>query len=111
MPLEILSYDCRIDLYNLVELIRDNIQNSSIKNYCNSVIEKMNQTVVALKKVKDDPSYGLNIYFPKHWIMYNKYLILGKIPGPYEDLCFSKNTSWDEFLRMTTLYQILSHNT
>ncbi|MEA2055578.1 MAG: hypothetical protein U9O49_01945, partial [Candidatus Thermoplasmatota archaeon] len=99
LPLEMFSYDCRIDLYNFVELLRDHIQNPMIIHLCSSVMEKINDSIPAIKKVSGDPSNGLNIYFPRSKIRYNKYLSRGKIPCPYENLKFSKDASWDEFLK------------
>ena len=98
-PLDIFAYDCFVDLYHLVELLNNNIQNNYIKYLCSMVMEKLNETIPAIKKVPDDPSYGLSIYFPSSKIMYNKYVLPGKIPCPYENLKFSKETSWDDFLR------------
>lgn len=100
LPIEILSYNCRIDLYNFVEILKRKVSSSMIKKDWNSVMEDINDTVLLIKKVESDPPHGLNIYFPKNHLGYNKNLVYGKkIPCPYERLKFSKDTAWDEFLK------------
>ena len=98
-PLNILAYDCVIDLYNFIEILRYYVDNDLIKNQCNSILEFYEEVISAIKKISYDNSNGLNIYFPTRKIMYNKYLFNKGIPCLYEDLQFSKDTSWDEFLR------------
>jgi hypothetical protein len=98
-PFEFLAFDCYVDLYDLIRLLKENIQNSYIKSKCNNVLEKINQTIAFVKKNNDAPNCGLSIYFPGSKFMYNRYRSKGKIPSPYEDLSFSKDTLWDEFLR------------
>jgi hypothetical protein len=60
----------------------------------------VNETVISIKKVKGDHSYGINIYFPSGKNSYNKYIDGGKSPITYETLKFSKDTNWDEFLKV-----------
>lgn len=96
---EFLAYDCYVDLYDLVSLLKENIQNEIIKSKCDNVLEKINQTIAYVAKNNNASTYGLNIYFPQQKFMYNKYKSTGKIPSPYENLKFSKDTCWDEFLK------------
>ena len=96
---EIMGYDGNIDLYHLVTLLKQKIQDNRLQNLCNNVLEELNKTIPIIKKVQNDTTYGLNIYFAKQRIMYNKYVLFGKVPVPYEDLKFSKDTTWDEFLK------------
>ena len=98
-PLEMFAYDCWIDLYNLVDLIKENIDNPELKDKCQSVMGKLNDTITSNTKVSGDESHGLSIYFPQSKKMYNRYVYGPDIPYPYEDLRFSKNTMWDEFLK------------
>ncbi len=105
----ILAYDCVIDLYNFIEVLRYYIDNEFIKNQCNSILESFNEVIPAIKKVSYDNSNGLSIYFPTHKKMYNKYIGRKEIPCPYEDLKFLKDTYWDEFLK--TFLDILKKHT
>lgn len=98
-PLEINSFDSYIDLYNFADLLSQNVDNPGIKTVCYSVMEKLNRTITAKKVVPDDESHGLSIYFPDKKILYNRYIFGGKAPHPYEELKFSQDTSWDEFLK------------
>jgi hypothetical protein len=98
-PLNIFAYDCVVDLYNFIEILRYYVDNDIIKNQCNSILEFYKEVIPKIKKISYDNSNGLSIYFPKNRHMYNKYIFNGKIPCPYEDLQFSKYTSWDDFLQ------------
>lgn len=99
-PLEIFAYDCHIDLYNFAELLSENVNNLAIKDICYQVMEKLEDSITANTVVPGDESHGLNIYFPTHKIMYNRYQGVGKTPPVlYEELQFSKDTHWDEFLK------------
>ena len=62
-------------------------------------MEKINESVAELAKIPDDPTYGFNIYFPTEPAMYNKDIFNKPHPSPYENLKFSKDACWDEFLR------------
>lgn len=107
MPIELFSYHCRIDLFDFISRFKDEIlvdtEYSILQSCCTDVLTLINQSIVAMNKVKDDPSFGINIYFPTHIIQYNKDIKNGlrnyPIDCPYETLLFSKETGWDEFLR------------
>ena len=96
---EITGYNGNVDLYHLIMLLKQNIQDNHFQILCNNVFEGFNKTIPVIKKVENDTSYGLNIYFAKQKILYNKYVLAGKVPVPYEELKFSKDTNWDEFLK------------
>jgi hypothetical protein len=105
LPLEIFSYNSRIDLYNFIELLRENVQNHTIKQLCSLVMEKINESISAIKRVTGDQSNGLNIYYPRQRILYNRDMKLDKLKCPYENLKFSRDTSWDEFLKKILFVQ------
>ncbi len=101
-----LGYDCFIDLYDFAEKLRDKTKNTEIKDACGQVMNAINTTVIANEAESTDPSHGLSIYFPQLKCQYDHSIWKGmgnknfrKIPSPYEDLSFSKDTTWDEFLR------------
>lgn len=98
LPLELFAYDCRLDLYDLTDQIDSRTQNSTLKQLCKNVQNNINDTVITIKKINDDPSHGINIYFPGRKITYNKFVGGGVVPSPYEALRFSKDTNWDDFL-------------
>ena len=106
LKLEPLSYDCFIDLYDFVEKLKNETVNQEIKNSCIQVMDALNITIIANKALATDPSHGLSIYFPELKCQYDQSIWryplnknFRKIPSPYEDLQFSQDTSWDEFLK------------
>ena len=99
LSLEIYAYDCNIDLYNFLNLLKHESQSEKVKNLCIQIMNDLNTTVLERKTVPSDKSMGLSIYFPEEKFLYNQFILLGDIPYPYEELSFSKNTKWDEFLK------------
>lgn len=99
-PIEKLAFDSFIDLYHLVKLINESAENESIKEKCTEVMEKLNNIVIANNVMPDDESHGLSIYFPENKNLYNKYLWSKQKYSLYEDLRFSHDTNWDEFLKI-----------
>jgi hypothetical protein len=98
-PTKLRAFDSYIDLYDFADRLEDITQNQDIKNLCKTAMTEINKAVIAKKTVQGDRSHGLSIYFPKHKRLYNRYLWGGKIPSPYEELQFSKDITWDEFLQ------------
>ena len=98
-PIEKFAYDSFVDLYNLVQLINRSVENQAIKNACTEVLNKLADAVIANKAMPNDESYGTSIYFPKAKALYNSNIWKGKILTKYEELRFSQDTQWDEFLR------------
>jgi len=88
-----------IDIYHFALLLKNNTHNEYLKSLCTDVINSLNKTISAIKKVPGINCYGLSIYFPSSILNYNKYPILAKLPCPYENLKFAQDTSWDEFLK------------
>ena len=106
LAMDPLGYDCFIDLYDFAEKLRYKTQTTEIKNACEQVMNAMNTTVIANEAEPTDPSHGLSIYFPELKCQYDQSIWKGmgnknfrNIPSPYEDLRFSQDTSWDEFLK------------
>lgn len=99
LPVEILAYDCRLDLYHFTEILSNRTANIHLKNLSEEIQHSVNETVISIKKIEGDKSYGINIYFPGKKYSYNKYIDGGHSPLPYEKLKFTKHTSWDEFLK------------
>lgn len=107
-PLQLapLGYDCFIDLYDFAEKLKNETSVVEIKNACNAVMDAFNGTVIANKAELTDPSHGFSIYFPQLRCQYDQSIWRNigvenfrKIPSPYEDLKFSHDTMWDEFLK------------
>jgi hypothetical protein len=95
---ECLSYDCFVDLYHFIELLHHQTDNDILKTRCASVMDHFNATIPLIKKSLGD-DHGLNIYFPISECMYNKYVLPGKLPCPYECLRHSRDTLWDDFIK------------
>ena len=98
------AFDSFIDLYHLIELINESVENQVIKDACNNVIEKFNEAVLANNVMPEDNSHGMSIYFPKSRELYNKHIWeyskgREELPNLYEELQFSEDTLWDEFLK------------
>lgn len=94
----IMAYDCVVDLYNFVEILYYHMDNEYIKNQCTSILEYYEEVIPAIKKISYDNSNGISIYFPKQKHMYNRFIFGGKMPCPYENLKFSEDSLWDDFL-------------
>lgn len=98
-PIEKLAFDSFVDLYDLAQLINGTAENQVVKDACLQLMNKLEDCVVLNKAMENDESHGLSIYFPEDNELYNKYLWGDKNPLPYEDLSFSQDTLWDEFLK------------
>ena len=106
LRLDSLGYDCFIDLYDFAEKLKEKTNIAEIKNACDSVMGAFDKAVIANKAEPTDPSHGFSIYFPQLKCQYDQSIwrSIGvknfrKIPSTYEDLRFSNDTSWGEFLR------------
>ena len=100
ISLEILAYDAYIDLYDFAQILYTKTENQGIKIACSHIMDTMKNAILASKTtIMDNSSYGLSIYFPQTQQLYNHCIYPIKIPSPYEELQFSQNTAWDEFLR------------
>jgi len=106
LQLDPLGYDCFIDLYDFSEKLKNETSVTDIKNACDAVMDAFDGTVIANKAEPTDPSHGFSIYFPQLRCQYDQSIWRNignknfrKAPSPYEALSFSKDTSWDEFLK------------
>ncbi|RLF37030.1 MAG: hypothetical protein DRM99_01485 [Thermoplasmata archaeon] len=95
----ILAYDCVVDLYNFIEILQYYVDSGYIKDQCNYILECYDEVIPTIKKISYDNSNGLSIYFPRTKNMYNRYIFRGKLPCLYEDLKFSQDSYWDDFLK------------
>lgn len=94
------AYNGVIDLYDFCEKLREKTDNIFLKSYCKDVMSNINKTIPYINKVENDPIHGLNIYFPTEKQSYNAYVLSGELPAKYEELAFSKYTTWDVFLKI-----------
>lgn len=93
------AFDSYIDLYNLAELINESVNCSEIKDLCLNLMDEINNSVIKKTSMPNDDSHGYSIYFPKEKSLYNKYIWSDeKYPG-YENLKFSEDSNWDDFLK------------
>lgn len=88
-----------IDIYHFMMLLKNNTENLYLKSLCNDVMINLNNTISSIKTLEDDNQHGLSIYFPPNKYNYNRFPNSGRLPCPYEELKFSQDTSWDEFLK------------
>lgn len=90
--------DYYIDFYNFLELL--SINDTSVVNIKNNIINIMDTAVIANKHLPTDPAHGLSIYFPRRTIDYNNSLRYEVLPSSYEETLFAIDTQWDEFLKI-----------
>lgn len=107
LQLDPFGYDCFIDLYDFVYNLKKNSPVAEIANACDVVMQEINKTVIANNVVLQDHSYGLFIYFPQQKCQYDQSIwrVIGssqfrKIPESYNVLDFSKDTNWDDFIKV-----------
>jgi len=87
-----------VDLGHFLENIE--IEDTEFINIKNSLIEKIDNFIIAKKMLENDVSSGLNIYFPREKIDYNNPLRYeDELPSSYEETLFAIDTNWDEFLK------------
>ncbi|HHH79330.1 MAG TPA: hypothetical protein ENL13_00320 [Thermoplasmatales archaeon] len=99
LPIEKLAFNSFVDLYDLAQLINESVENQAVKDACKEVMDKIKDAVVVNQAMPDDESHGCSIYFPENKNLYNKYLWSDELPYPYEEMRFSQDTSWDDFLK------------
>lgn len=102
-----LGYNCFIDLYDFAEKIKDNTDEIELKNACEDLINSPDHAIIANNALPTDASHGLSIYFPERKCQYDVSIWKAMdnpefwdIPVSYEELEFSKDSQWDEFIRM-----------
>jgi len=97
--IEKMAFNSYVDFYNLIELINDSIEDIQISNLCNEVLNEIKNSVVKKTSLPDTVANGYNIYFPESADYYNKYIWNDEFNPGYENLKFSKDTLWDDFLK------------
>jgi hypothetical protein len=66
----------------------------------NTVLNNIEETVIAKVTLEGYPSCGFNFYFPNEKGDYNDALRYDHaLPSPYEETLFAIDTNWDEFLK------------
>jgi len=98
-PLKSLAFDSYIDLYDLANKLKEKTQNTEIIESCEKVMESIDKVVLTKKVLEDDNSHGLSIYFPKQKSLYERKIWKTSDTSSYENLRFSEDTDWDEFLK------------
>lgn len=88
-------YQDFLDLYHLTECLKQFIDNGEIDTKAQTVMEEINNTVVAEKHSSTmTNSHGISIYVPS-WSPSYQY----RTYNPhYENLLFAQDSQWDEFL-------------
>ncbi len=86
-------------MYDFVLLLKNNTLNEYLRTLCTEVMSSLNVTISAFKTVPEAHCHGLSIYFPSKGITYNRYPLRGSLPCPYEELMFSQDTYWDDFVK------------
>ena len=97
---EFLAFNSNIDLHHFAENLKKNTDNNHIKNLCHALMYKNNLSISSIKKVLDKECNGISIYFPPSKSYYNRHSIRPSDSCHYEDLKFSIESSWDEFIRL-----------
>jgi len=100
------GYDCFIDVYDFSSRLREEVDVQEVKDACTNVMNSLDEAIIASESLPTDPSYGLHIYFPQLRCQYDQSIWKGmknptfrNIPVKYEELDFSEDNVWDEFLK------------
>ena len=90
--------DYYIDLKDFLEHLT--IDNSDYLDIKNTVLDNIEESVIAKVALEGYPSCGFNFYFPNEKDDYNDALRYNHaLPSPYEETFFAIDTNWDEFLK------------
>lgn len=82
-----------VDIYHLAQLLKQNINNTTVENLCQQVKQALNATIISEWHYPDGihpDSHGLSLYFPDE---------LGDYEAQYDYIGFTNCTQWDEFLK------------
>jgi hypothetical protein len=91
--------DYFIDLKDFLEHL--NIGNANYITIKNSILNNIEQAVIANVTLEGHPSCGFNFYYPNKKQDYNSALRYDHaLPSSYEETLFAKDTHWDEFLKI-----------
>lgn len=106
LQIDSLGYNGFIDFYDFVNKTSIQTTNSDVKKTGKELMNTLNETIIANEALPTDNSYGLGIYFPEYKIQYDHSIwqFTGNpeyrtIPSSYENLAFTQDTSWDEFIK------------
>jgi len=92
------NIDYYMDLKDFLEHLT--IDNSDYLEIKNTVLDNIEETVIAKVALEGYPSCGFNFYFPNAKDDYNDALRYDHaLPSPYEETLFAIDTNWDEFLK------------
>jgi len=101
------NIDYFIDLKDFLEHL--NIADSNYITIKNSVLNNIEEAVIANVTLEGYPSCGFNFYYPNIKEDYNSALRYDHaLPSPYEETLFAEDTNWDEFIK---IYLDLEDNT
>jgi hypothetical protein len=101
------NIDYFIDLKDFLEYL--NINNTNYIAKKNSILNNIEEAVIANVTLEGYPSCGFNFYYPNKKEDYNNALRYDHaLPSPYEETLFAIDTYWDEFLK---IYLDLEDNT
>ncbi len=82
------SYDIYADLYHFAQLLTQYINDNTVDNCAQSVMNELENVVTSENHASSFPnSHGLSIYVPPSYYEQS-----------YEDLLFAEDSQWDEFL-------------
>ena len=88
-----------VDLAHFLDLIT--IDDPAFTVIKNTVLDRIEDAVIAKAVLEDDHSCGLNFFFPGtkgdyyHALRYEN----DALPSPYENTLYAMDTNWDEFLK------------
>jgi hypothetical protein len=87
-----------VDLAHFLDLIT--INDPAFTTIKNTVLDRIDDAVIAKAILEDDHSCGLNFYFPGTKGDYYNALRYENdpLPSPYVDTLYAMDTNWDEFL-------------
>ena len=101
------NIDYFVDLKDFLEHL--NIDNTDYIAKKNSILNNIEEAVIANVTLEGYPSCGFNFYYPNKKEDYNNALRYDHaLPSPYEETLFALDTNWDEFLK---IYLDLEDNT
>ena len=91
-----------IDYYKDLEnfLSHLSIDDDSFTTLKQTILDRIQESVISCVALEGYPSCGFNFYFPDEKNDYNSALRYDhSLPSPYEENLFAENTHWDEFLK------------
>lgn len=92
------NIDYYVDLKDFLEHL--NIDDSHYLDVKNTVLNNIEESVIAKVTLEGYPSCGFNFYIPNKKDDYNDALRYDHaLPSPYEETLFAIDTNWDEFLK------------